>query len=136
MVVVVSVVIASFAAPVLTDVARNFRFRAGVTNVVGGISATRYQALMRGTATALQIDPARGSYQAFQRDAGGNWIPMGGEIPLGDLRLAQPVRLEFQPNGRVVAAQGTLNLSAESKYGTEYGYHTITVSSFGSVRVQ
>jgi len=144
-VVVIGLIMAIMAVPLLNNGMTTFRVRGAATAVAGAIQSTRYQAIFNGYPFRLVIDRTAKTYQvqSDQNRVGvfANYcVPAAASCPVplmgtgSSVALAADTTFTFSPGGTVqsTTASGgvtTMVLTYSSK--TE----TITVSSYGSIKV-
>ena len=149
-VVLIVLIMAAMAIPLVSNVVSNFRLRGAVSSVTGAIQSTRYQAIFQGCPYQLVFDNAANTYQVQTQQVGAT-CPGGAfasfctsgaaacPVPLAGsgnpIALNAPLTLTFSPGGRVTSPQfpaGGINLILT--YGNKPP-ETITVSTYGSVHV-
>jgi prepilin-type N-terminal cleavage/methylation domain-containing protein len=151
-VVVIVLIMAAMAVPLVNNVISNFRLRGAVSSVTGAIQSTRYQAIFQGCPYQLVLDNAAGTYQVKTQQVGAtcpaggvfsNYCPATGTascpVPLSGsatpITLNNPLTLNFSPGGKVTSAAfpaGGINLTLT--YGS-MAPELITVSTYGSIHV-
>ena len=144
--VLIILIMAAMAVPLVNNVVGNFRMRGAVSSVTGAIQSTRFQAIFQGCPYQLVMDNVANTYQVQRAcPAGGAftaWCPSGQAacpVPLAGsstpITLNAPLTLTFSPGGKVSSAAfpaGGINLVLT--YGNKPP-ETITVSTYGSIHV-
>lgn len=145
--VIIVMIMAAMAIPLVQNVVGNFRLRGAVSSVTGAIQSTRYQAIFQGCPYQLAIDNVANTYQVQRQcpigGAFANYCPTNGAancaVPLAGsstpITLNAPLTLTFSPGGKVSSAQfpaGGINLVLT--YSNKPP-ETITVSTYGSIHV-
>src|SRR5262249_35479379 len=137
--VIIIVVLACLAVPMLRDVTAAFRFRGAVASVTGAIQSTRYQAIYQGYSYQVVFDAAAKTYQVQSKPIGAAGFTNVGTAILWSesaqrTTLNANTTLTFSPGGKVTGAGGacpcTLTLSYPNKTP-----EVITVSAYGNINV-
>jgi prepilin-type N-terminal cleavage/methylation domain-containing protein len=149
-VVVILLIMAAMAFPLVNNVTSYFRLRGAISSVTGTIQSTRYQAIFQGCPYEVVFDNAASTYQVKTQQVGITCpggvftsvctgaaaacpVPLSGSgVPI---TLNAPLTLIFSPGGKVTSPQfpaGGINLILT--YGTKPP-ETITVSTYGSIHV-
>lgn len=131
-VILIAMVLSAITVPSLLQTIERYRFRSAVISLTGAIQSTRFQCIMRGYPMRIDLDKTTNSFRVYQKPLGAPaFVPIGAAVPLGRIDLQDQTALEFSPNGKVTATQGTLILVVT--YGNES--KTVTVSPFGNITV-
>jgi type II secretory pathway pseudopilin PulG len=145
-VVVVVVLMAAMAIPLLNRVAPALKLRGAVSSVTGAIQSTRYQAIFQGCPYQLVFAAAANTYQVQRQcPAGGAFtnycVPAATSCPIPLSGSGTPVTLNgdiiltFSPGGKVTSPGfpgGGINMVLS--YGGRPP-ETISISTYGSINV-
>lgn len=141
MVMVVGLILAAIAVPLIQSSLRSFRLSAAVNSITGAIQSTRYRAILDGCRYAVNFNKDDNTYQISSAVTGGACAPVltnvGPAVPFGrlsDIALSQNVAFQFSPGGSVQVLTGaqTFNLSYVGESEDE---KIITVTKYGSISV-
>ena len=148
-VVAITIVMAAVSIPMAINAVDNYRLSSAVAAATGAISATRYQAIMRGYPYQLVFTAATRSYQVYN-DPGATTCPtttasytaVGGALPLPS---AGPVMMSgtnftftLCPNGTVTSVANPAGTTFELQWTNQSNIDKcgkITVSGVGNVSV-
>jgi Tfp pilus assembly protein FimT len=135
-VVLIVLIMAVMAVPVLNNVMSTYRLRSAVASITGAIQTTRYQAISSGYPFQLVLNKATSTFQV-QSDPNitGTFANVGNAIPLANssipVVLGTSTTLRFRPSGLVSAPVGATTLTLTYGGKTE----TIAVSNYGNIKV-
>lgn len=142
LVVAVGLIMAAMAVPVISQSLRTFRLRAAISGVSGAIQSTRYRAILDGCRYQIAFNNAANTYQVSSETTGAGcaaaFTNVGGPITFGSpaqVTLSAPFTLQFSPGGSVQATAGSLNFTISS-VGSSPNYKSVTVTKYGSIKVQ
>jgi Tfp pilus assembly protein FimT len=144
-VVLVGMVLAAIAIPVVQSTLRVLAMRSAVASITGAISSTRYQAIFSGCKSQIAFTKASYSYQVSSQAAALNgqtclaaYANVGGVVPVQGrgTALGADITLTFSPGGGVTAAPAAnpilMNLTLP---GTSLPAEQIKVSNYGNITV-
>jgi Tfp pilus assembly protein FimT len=131
----VAMTLIAMALPTTLNALRNYRLTAAVASATGAISATRYQAIMHAYPYKITFNSTNATYQlASEQPPAASFTNLGSAVPLsgvGDVTINQTTTLQFNANGTVSAATGTLSFTISNGPLTK----TISVTGVGDVSV-
>ena len=143
--VLISIIMAAMAIPLVQNVMGSYRLRGAVSSVTGVIQATRYQAIFNGYPFRVDFDSAALTYQVKSDPARAGvfanfCVPAAASCPIplagssAAVAINQNTTFVFSPGGSVQSPQAVggvtvLNVTLNGK--TE----SITVSSYGNIKV-
>ena len=146
-VIAISILLAGIAIPIMTNAMNSYRQNAAVAAASGAISATRFQAIMRGYPYEIIFTSSTMSYQVYNEPSGATCPPtfsaLGTAIPLpaaGNITITQSsATYTFNANGTVYGAVSTTSPCPNSAIPTlqiknAVRSNTITVTGVGNVQ--
>ena len=142
----ISMLLAGIALPIMTNAMNSYRQSAAVSAATGAISATRFQAIMRGYPYEIVFTSSTMSYQVYNEPSGATCPPtfsaVGTAIPLpsaGGITMTQSTATyTFNANGTVYGPVSTVSPCPNTAVPTlqiknSVKSNTITVSGVGNV---
>lgn len=129
-------ILLAFGVPSMLSTIDSYKLNAAATSASWAIQTTRYQALMKGYPFQLTFSTANNTYQVSSEPPGAAiFSNVGGAVPItgAPVTISANAQLQFKGNGAVSAVVvGSQTFTITYKGRTK----TITVSNYGSVKVQ
>jgi Tfp pilus assembly protein FimT len=139
--VVISMILAAFALPIVQSTVNNYQLRSAAANATWAIQSTRFQALGEGYPFQLTFSGSAGglnpTYQIASKPlSAASYSNVSTAVPLSGspVVLGATTVLQFQPNGTVATFPAS---PAPYQFTVSYAGRTktITVSNYGNVTI-
>jgi Tfp pilus assembly protein FimT len=136
-VVAFALVIVAMAFPHIDSAVKSAELMAAANSAAWAIQSTRYQAISHGYPYQLAITSSNNKYQVYNDPSwpsGTTFTAVGNAEPLTDqaITMSGSSTYQFSGNGSVSAIVGSMSFTVSLDNMT----HTVTVSNYGSVKVQ
>jgi type IV fimbrial biogenesis protein FimT len=133
----IAAVVLAMGIPTLNSAISNYQLSGAANSAAWAVQSTRYQAIMHGYPYELALNATNNTYQISNDSTwpgSTTFANVGSAVPISGspVVLSAPTTFQFKANGTVSAVTGAMTFTVTYKGLTK----TITVSNYGSVKVQ
>lgn len=143
-------IMAVISIPIMKSTLEFYQLQGASASLSGAIQSTRYRAISDGYPYSISFTKSTTSFEQYQVASCPAWDPanpttctltnIGNAIPFGDtkgaVQLNANVSLKFWPGGRVEFLTGSNPITLTRVVGRTTKTKSITVSTYGNVKVQ